>query len=192
VTVWYLGQFGSSRHRVLGSPQLPATRRVASCRLSTAPYQSQVGCQRHPRHNDDRGAGGGPGVEAPTLCLSWWSRRDPLHILNGSKHADNSVDLQKFVVMPVGAPTFVDALDICGRSSESPVISSGFGRPMRSNSVGETSASRPAVSVASPPPISSTGTGFVVCDVCGPLKHVSVGVNRRDSQRLNDERVFRH
>jgi len=24
------------------------------------------------------------------------------------------------------------------------------------------------------------------------LKHVSVGVNRRDSQRLNDERVLRH
>jgi hypothetical protein len=88
--------------------------------------------------------------------------------LNGSKHADNSVDLQEFMVMPVGAPTFVDELDICARSSESPVISSGFGKPMRSSSVGEISANRPDANPTSPPPMSTTGTGFVVCDVCGP------------------------
>jgi len=33
-----------------------------------------------------------------------------MNILNGGKHADNSVDFQEFMVMPVGAPTFVEAL----------------------------------------------------------------------------------
>jgi len=33
-----------------------------------------------------------------------------MNILNGGKHADNSVDLQEFMVMPVGAPSFADAL----------------------------------------------------------------------------------
>jgi enolase len=29
-----------------------------------------------------------------------------LNILNGGRHADNNVDLQEFMIMPVGAPTF--------------------------------------------------------------------------------------
>lgn len=33
-----------------------------------------------------------------------------MNIINGGKHADNNVDLQEFMVMPVGAPTFGDAL----------------------------------------------------------------------------------
>ena len=33
-----------------------------------------------------------------------------MNILNGGKHADNSVDLQEFMVMPVGAPNFAEAL----------------------------------------------------------------------------------
>lgn len=33
-----------------------------------------------------------------------------MNILNGGKHADNSVDLQEFMVMPLGAPTFAEAL----------------------------------------------------------------------------------
>ena len=33
-----------------------------------------------------------------------------MNILNGGAHADNSVDLQEFMVMPVGAATFSDAL----------------------------------------------------------------------------------
>jgi len=41
------------------------------------------------------------------------ARRLPIpmmNIMNGGKHADNNVDLQEFMVMPVGAPTFSDAL----------------------------------------------------------------------------------
>jgi enolase len=33
-----------------------------------------------------------------------------MNILNGGKHADNSVDFQEFMVMPVGAPNFATAL----------------------------------------------------------------------------------
>ncbi|MGQ9661730.1 MAG: phosphopyruvate hydratase [Kiritimatiellia bacterium] len=33
-----------------------------------------------------------------------------MNILNGGKHAENSVDFQEFMVMPVGAPNFAEAL----------------------------------------------------------------------------------
>jgi enolase len=33
-----------------------------------------------------------------------------MNIVNGGSHSDNNVDLQEFMVMPVGAPTFRDAL----------------------------------------------------------------------------------
>jgi enolase len=45
---------------------------------------------------------GGPGVVRLPVPM--------MNILNGGKHADNSVDFQEFMVMPVGAPTFAEAL----------------------------------------------------------------------------------
>ncbi|WP_066633376.1 phosphopyruvate hydratase [Desulfolucanica intricata] len=33
-----------------------------------------------------------------------------MNILNGGKHADNNVDIQEFMVMPVGAPSFAEGL----------------------------------------------------------------------------------
>ena len=45
---------------------------------------------------------GGPG--ALTLPVPM------MNIINGGKHADNSVDFQEFMIMPVGAPTFAEAL----------------------------------------------------------------------------------
>ncbi len=44
------------------------------------------------------------GVGARTLPVPM------MNILNGGKHADNNVDLQEFMVMPVGAPSFGEAL----------------------------------------------------------------------------------
>ncbi len=45
---------------------------------------------------------GGPGaVRLPVPMMN---------ILNGGKHADNSVDFQEFMVMPIGAPSFSEAL----------------------------------------------------------------------------------
>ena len=36
-----------------------------------------------------------------------------MNILNGGKHADNNVDIQEFMVMPVGAKSFREALRMC-------------------------------------------------------------------------------
>ncbi len=36
-----------------------------------------------------------------------------MNILNGGKHADNTVDLQEFMIMPAGAETFKEALRMC-------------------------------------------------------------------------------
>ncbi len=33
-----------------------------------------------------------------------------MNILNGGKHADNNVDFQEFMIMPIGAPSFAEAL----------------------------------------------------------------------------------
>ena len=33
-----------------------------------------------------------------------------MNILNGGKHADNNVDFQEFMIMPVGAESFAEAL----------------------------------------------------------------------------------
>ncbi len=44
------------------------------------------------------------GVNARTLPVPM------MNILNGGKHADNNVDFQEFMVMPIGAPSFAEAL----------------------------------------------------------------------------------
>ncbi len=36
-----------------------------------------------------------------------------MNILNGGKHADNTVDIQEFMIMPVGAASFSEALKMC-------------------------------------------------------------------------------
>ncbi len=44
------------------------------------------------------------GVSARTLPVPM------MNILNGGKHADNSTDMQEYMILPIGAPTFRDAL----------------------------------------------------------------------------------
>ncbi len=44
------------------------------------------------------------GVNANTLPIPM------MNILNGGSHADNCIDFQEFMIMPVGAPTFSDAI----------------------------------------------------------------------------------
>jgi enolase len=39
-----------------------------------------------------------------------------MNILNGGKHADNNVDIQEFMIMPVGAKAFSDALRMCAET----------------------------------------------------------------------------
>src|SRR5512136_1696274 len=50
------------------------------------------------------------GVEARTLPVPM------MNILNGGKHADNSTDLQEFMILPVGAPSFREALRWCAET----------------------------------------------------------------------------
>ena len=47
------------------------------------------------------------GVSARTLPVPM------MNILNGGKHADNSTDMQEYMILPVGAPTFREALRWC-------------------------------------------------------------------------------
>lgn len=47
------------------------------------------------------------GVNAKTLPVPM------MNILNGGEHADNTVDIQEFMVMPVGATSFREALRMC-------------------------------------------------------------------------------
>lgn len=47
------------------------------------------------------------GVNAKTLPVPM------MNILNGGKHADNSVNVQEFMVMPIGAKSFKEALKMC-------------------------------------------------------------------------------
>jgi enolase len=45
---------------------------------------------------------GGPGATRLPVPM--------MNVLNGGKHADNSMDFQEFMLMPIGAPTFAEAL----------------------------------------------------------------------------------
>lgn len=47
------------------------------------------------------------GVNAKTLPVPM------MNIINGGKHADNSVNIQEFMIMPVGADSFSEALRMC-------------------------------------------------------------------------------
>ena len=47
------------------------------------------------------------GVNAKTLPVPM------MNILNGGAHATNNVDIQEFMIMPVGAPTFQKAMEMC-------------------------------------------------------------------------------
>ena len=50
------------------------------------------------------------GVNAKTLPVPM------MNVLNGGKHADNTVNSQEFMIMPVGAPNFTEALRWCAET----------------------------------------------------------------------------
>jgi enolase len=69
-----------------------------------------------------------------------------MNILNGGVHADNGIDFQEFMVMPVGAPTFAEALR-CGaeifHALKSALHAAGF-----STAVGDEGGFAPALNTA--------------------------------------------
>jgi enolase len=69
-----------------------------------------------------------------------------MNILNGGAHADNGIDFQEFMVMPVGAPDFAEALR-CGAEIFH-ALKSGLHQAGLSTAVGDEGGFAPAVSSA--------------------------------------------
>ena len=80
------------------------------------PQQGPARRQRHPRRLARRRQGGG---QCRAACRSTAMSAAPrrallpvpmMNIINGGVHADNPIDFQEFMIMPVGAPSFAEAL----------------------------------------------------------------------------------
>ena len=69
-----------------------------------------------------------------------------MNILNGGVHADNGIDFQEFMVMPVGAPTFAEALR-CGAEIFH-ALKSGLHAAGLSTAVGDEGGFAPAINSA--------------------------------------------
>ncbi len=69
-----------------------------------------------------------------------------MNILNGGVHADNGIDFQEFMVMPVGAPTFAEALR-CGAEIFH-ALKSGLHQAGLSTAVGDEGGFAPAINNA--------------------------------------------
>ena len=83
-----------------GTPQQgPARRERDPGRVA----REREGARGGARRRVVRAARGGPA--AATRC-----RVPMMNIINGGAHADNSVDIQEFMILPVGAPTFAECL----------------------------------------------------------------------------------
>lgn len=50
------------------------------------------------------------GIQAKTLPVPM------MNVINGGKHADNSVNMQEFMIMPTGATSFAEALRMCSET----------------------------------------------------------------------------
>ncbi|MES2120993.1 MAG: phosphopyruvate hydratase [Pseudomonadota bacterium] len=69
-----------------------------------------------------------------------------MNILNGGAHADNAIDFQEFMVMPVGAPSFAEALR-CGAEIFH-ALKSGLAKAGLSTAVGDEGGFAPAINSA--------------------------------------------
>ena len=78
--------------------------------------QGAAGRQRHSGRVAGGGQGGGAGVRPAALSLCRRTQGAELlpvpmmNIINGGVHADNPIDFQEFMIMPVGAASFREAL----------------------------------------------------------------------------------
>jgi enolase len=69
-----------------------------------------------------------------------------MNILNGGVHADNGIDFQEFMIVPVGAPTFAEALR-CG-TEVFHALKSGLHQAGLSTAVGDEGGFAPAINSA--------------------------------------------
>ena len=94
----------------------PARDRPHPDRARRHAQQKPARRQRHPRRQPRRAPRPRrPISECRSIAMSAASLRAPLpvpmmNIVNGGVHADNPIDIQEFMIMPVGAPTFAEAL----------------------------------------------------------------------------------
>ena len=93
-----------------GGPRRGADR--ARRHAEQEPPRRERDPRRLARRGARRGRGGGPAAVAlPRRRVGARSCPVPMmNVLNGGAHADNSVDFQEFMVVPVGAARFSDAL----------------------------------------------------------------------------------
>lgn len=75
----------------------------ATLAVSLAAAKAGAACQGLPLFKHINDLAGGPQMCMPVPMMN---------ILNGGEHADNNVDIQEFMVQPVGAPSFREALRI--------------------------------------------------------------------------------
>ena len=100
-----------------------ASRPATSCGIDrtmiAARRHAEQGAARrqcHPRRLPGGGQGRGDGgwPAALSLCRRRRCARSlpvpMMNIVNGGAHADNPIDFQEFMIMPVGAPSFAEAL----------------------------------------------------------------------------------
>ncbi|MBI2829293.1 MAG: phosphopyruvate hydratase [Acidobacteria bacterium] len=94
--------------RLLELDGTPAKSRLGANALlgvSMAAAKAAAAAARQPLYVYLARLSGTPAADGPYLLPV-----PMMNILNGGAHADNSVDLQEFMVMPVGFPTFAEAL----------------------------------------------------------------------------------
>ncbi len=84
-----------------GTPNKGRLGANAILAVSLAAAKCAAALKRQPLY---RYLGGEKGVTLPVPMMN---------IINGGKHADNSVNIQEFMIMPIGAPTFSEGMRWC-------------------------------------------------------------------------------
>ncbi len=103
-----------------------------------------------------------------------------MNILNGGAHADNPIDFQEFMVMPVGAPTFSEALR-CGTEIFH-ALKSALHEAGLSTAVGDEGGFAPNIASA------REALDFILRSV--ERAGYKAGQRRHDRARLRGDRVF--
>jgi enolase len=85
---------GTENKEVLGANAILA--------VSLAVAKAEAISQKLPLYAHIANLNGTPGVYSMPLPM--------MNIINGGEHADNNVDIQEFMVQPIGAPSFAEAL----------------------------------------------------------------------------------
>ena len=103
---------------VVGENALEQERIDISCARQTEPKRKKTSGKRHSRCLTCCGARGGNALHLPLYqylggCHTSRMPVPMMNILNGGRHADNTVDLQEFMIMPCGAPSFREGLSMC-------------------------------------------------------------------------------